>query len=102
VYGITGDDPAQIWSFDGLTGLTAAQSTQLFPAGATVQHMLHSRVFDVIYTADFNSIGAGQGALRKYFPLADVLLLWKQLAGGEQGHMLGLGGPNTPNADRDH
>jgi hypothetical protein len=96
VYGITADDPAQIWSFDGLTGLSAAQSTQLFPAGATVQHMLHSRVFDVIYTADFNSIGAGQGALRKYFPLADVLLLWKQLAGGEQGHMLGLGGPNTP------
>lgn len=96
VYAITGDDPAEIWSFDGLTGLTATQSTQFFPGGATVQHMLGSRQFDVIYTADFDSIGAGQGALRKYFPLADQLLLWKSLASGEQGHMLGLGGPNTP------
>jgi hypothetical protein len=91
VYAVTGDDPAQIWSFDGLTGLSAVQSTQTFPAGATVQHILGSRTFDVIYTADFDSIGAGQGAFRKYLLLADQLLLWKQLASGQQGHMLGLG-----------
>lgn len=91
LYAITADDPAQIWSFDGLTGLNAAQSTQFFPAGATVQHMLSSRQFDVIYCADFNSIASGQGALRKLFPLPDQLLLWKALASGQQGTMLGLG-----------
>jgi len=91
LYAITGDDPAEIWSFDALTGLSALQSSQFFPAGATVQHMLGSRQFDVIYTADFDSIDVGQGALRKYFPVADQLLLWKSLAAGEQGHMLGLG-----------
>lgn len=91
LYAITADNPPQIWSFDGLTGLSAAASSQTFPAGATVQHMLSSRLFDVIYTADFDSIGAGQGALRKYFPILDQLLLWKALAAGEQGTMLGLG-----------
>lgn len=91
VYGITADDPAQLWSFDGLTGLSAAQSSQTFPSGATVQHMLSSRQADVIYTADFDSVASGQGALRKYFPVADQLLLWKELASGQQGHMLGLG-----------
>jgi hypothetical protein len=91
VYAITGDDPAQIWSFDGVTGLSAFESTQTFPAGATVQHILGSRQADLIYTADFDSVGAGQGALRKYLIHADQLLLWKELASGEQGHMLGLG-----------
>jgi hypothetical protein len=99
LYASTGDDPAQIWSFDGLTGLDAVQSTQTFPAGATVQHMLHSRLFDVIYTADFDSIASGQGAFRKYFPQSDVLLLWKQLASGQQGHMLGLGARATAPAE---
>lgn len=92
LYAVTGDDPAQLWSFDGLTGLSAVASSQTFPAGATVQHILTSRLFDVIYTADFDSIGAGQGALRKYLPIPDQLLLWKSLASGQQGHMLGLGG----------
>lgn len=91
LYAITGDDPAEIWSFDGLTGLSAAQSAETFPSGATVQHMLPSRQVDVIYTADFDSVALGQGALRKYFPLSDSLLLWKELAAGQQGHMLGLG-----------
>jgi hypothetical protein len=45
----------------------------------------------VIYTADFDSVAAGRGALRKYFPSADALLLWKALAVGQQGHMLGIG-----------
>lgn len=91
LYAITSDDPAQIWSFDGLTGLSAVASSQTFPAGATVQHMLMSRLFDVIYTADFDSVASGQGALRKYFPQADQLLLWKSLAAGQNAHMLGLG-----------
>jgi hypothetical protein len=91
LYAVTADDPAQLWSFDGLTGLSAAASSQTFPAGATVQHMLMSRLFDVIYTADFDSVAVGQGAFRKYFPQPDQLLLWKALASGEQGHMLGLG-----------
>jgi hypothetical protein len=90
VYAVSGDDPAQLWSFDGLTGLDAVQSTQTFPSGATVQHMLASRQFDVIYTADFDSVASGQGAFRKWFPLSDQLLLWRELASGEQGHMLGL------------
>lgn len=91
LYAITGDDPAEIWSFDGLTGLSAAQSGETFPSGATVQHMLASRQADLMYTADFDSVSAGQGALRKYFPQSDSLLLWKELASGQQGHMLGLG-----------
>ncbi len=91
VYGITADNPAQIWSFDGLTGLSALQSAETFPTGATVQHMLGSRQFDVFYTADFDSVAAGRGALRKFFPGPDLLLLWKSLAAGQQGHQLGLG-----------
>jgi hypothetical protein len=91
LYAITADDPAQLWSFDGLTGLSAAASSQTFAAGATVQHMLSSRQFDVLYTADFDSVAAGTGSLMKYFPSADLLLLWKELATGQQGHMLGLG-----------
>jgi hypothetical protein len=93
VYGVTGDDPAELWAFDGITGLSAVQSSQTFPSGATVQHLLGSRQFDVIYCADFDSIGANQGAVRKYFPTADLLLLYKELATGQQAHMLGLGGP---------
>lgn len=90
LYAITGDDPAQIWTFDGLTGLDAVQSSQTFPSGATVQHMIGSRHADLFYTADFDSIASGQGAFRKYVATADLLLLWKGLAAGEQGHMLGL------------
>lgn len=92
LYAVTGDDPAELWSFDGLTGLDAAASSQTFPAGATVQHIIGSRKADVIYCADFDSIAAGRGAFRKFFPQADQLLLWKALAAGQQGHMLGLGG----------
>lgn len=92
VYGITGDDPAQIWSFDGLTGLSSHQLASTFPSGATVQHMIQSRKFDVIYTADFDSIASGQGAFRKLFADMDKLLLWKALTSGQQAHMLGLGG----------
>jgi len=91
LYAVTGDDPAQIWSFDGLTGLSAVQSAETFPAGATVQHMLGSRQFDVLYATDFDSVAAGTGSIWKYFPQPDQLLLWKALATGQQGHMLGLG-----------
>jgi len=91
LYAVTGDDPAQIWSFDGLTGLSAAQSVETFPAGATVQHMLGSRQFDVLYATDFDSVAVGTGSVWKYFPTPDVMLLLKPLATGQQGHMLGLG-----------
>lgn len=99
VYAITGDDPAALWSFDGLTGLDAFQSAQTFPAGATVQHMLGSRQFDVFYTANFDGVTTGTGSLHKYFPTADQLLLWKALASGQQGHMLGLGARATAPAE---
>lgn len=91
LYAVTADDPPQLWAFDGITGLSAVQSIQTFPAGATVQHILMSRLFDVIYCGDFDSIAPGQGAVRKYFPIPDQLLLWKALASGQQAHMLGLG-----------
>lgn len=84
-----------IYSVDGLTGLSAFTSSQTFPSGTTVQHMLADPEVDVIYTADFDSVAASQGALRKYFTLSDRLMLWKSLAAGQQGHMLGFGGPNT-------
>ncbi len=82
----------EIWSFDGLTGLSAVQLTSTFPTGSTVQHMIGSKQFDLFYTADFDSITTGQGAVRKLIPSMDALLLFKQLVAGEQAHMLGLGG----------
>jgi hypothetical protein len=92
IYAITLDDPAEIWSFDGLTGLDAFQSTQTFPAGATVMHMLADPEFPVIYTADFDSVAEGTGAVRKWLPQMDRLLLKKAGEPGWQGHMLGFGG----------
>lgn len=91
LYAITADDPAQIWSVDGLTGLSAHQFTSTFPSGATVNHMLADPDVDLIYTADSDSVDDGIGAVRKFFPVADQLLLFKAGASGQQAHMLGFG-----------
>ncbi len=91
LYAITADNPAQLWSFDGLTGLSALQATPTFPSGATVQHMLADPEAPILYTADYDSVAVGRGALRKFIIEADQLLLWKALAAGQQGHMLGFG-----------
>lgn len=88
---IGADDPAAIYHVDGLTGLSAVTSAATFPAGATAMHMLPDPDFDIYYTADFDSVVSGTGAVRKL--IADQLLL--MLAGdtGQQAHMLGFGGP---------
>ncbi len=86
---ITGDDPAQVWSFDGLTGLSAAQATPTLPAGATAMHMLADPDVAIYYIADFDSVVAGTGAVRKF--LADQLFLYHAGATGQQCHMLGFG-----------
>lgn len=84
-------DPAAIYHVDGLTGLSAVTSPATFPAGATVMHMLADPDAPVYYTADFDSIEAGTGAIRKL--IADQLLLMHAGATGVQYHMLGFGGP---------
>jgi hypothetical protein len=88
---IDANDPANIYHVDGLTGLSAVTSPATFPAGATVMHMLADPESPVYYTADFDSIAAGTGAIRKL--IADQLLLMKAGATGVQYHMLGFGGP---------
>lgn len=95
LYAISGDDPARIFVTDGLTGAGTTESTQTFPAGATVQHAIHDPSAPIVYCADFDSVAAGQGAARKYLPQADQLLLWKAGAAGEQAHMIGLGASNA-------
>jgi len=91
LYLVDGANPAAITTVDGLTGLSAVVSSQTFPTGAIVQHLIADPAVDVLYAADFDSIASGTGALRKFFPSADVLLLWKALATGQQGHRLGIG-----------
>lgn len=87
---IDADNPAAIYHVDGLTGLSAVTSAATFPADAIVQHMLADPQIGVYYTADFDSIAPGTGALRKL--IADQLLLFKAGDTGVQYHMLGFGG----------
>jgi hypothetical protein len=89
LWAATAHNPAQIWSFDGLTGLSAAQATPTFPSGATVQHCLQDPDVDLIYFADFDSVAVGTGAVRKF--AGNQLLLYKAGAVGQQAHMLGFG-----------
>lgn len=86
----TADNPAEIWSVDGLTGLSAAQATPTFPADAVVQHCLYDPDVDLIYFADFDSVASGTGAIRKF--MGDQLLLYKEGDTGHQAHMLGFAG----------
>jgi hypothetical protein len=97
LYAITADDPAQIWSFDGLTGLSATQATPTLPAGATAMHMLGDPDVDIFYIADFDSVASGTGAIRKF--IANQLLLFKAGATGQQAHMLGFGARATAPAE---
>jgi hypothetical protein len=97
LWAVTADNPAQIWSFDGLTGLSATQATPTLPAGATAQHMLSDPDVDLLYIADFDSVAVGTGAVRKF--LADQLYLYKAGATGQQAHMLGFGARATAPAE---
>jgi hypothetical protein len=90
LYAITED--AELWSFDGLTGLSAAQSGQSFPAGTVPQHMLADPDVDLFYVAVFDSVASGTGSVFKYFSQPDELLLLKDGATGQQAHVIGLGG----------
>jgi hypothetical protein len=90
LYAITGDDPAQIWTFDGLTGLSAAQATPTLPAGGTAMHMLADPDVDVQYIASFDSITTGTGAVHKLVG-GQQLFLYRAGSSGEQAHMLGFG-----------
>ena len=84
------DQESRIWIMDGQTGLTPVASAATYPAGSIVKHMQHSYKADVIYSADFDSIAAGTGALRKYFTRADSLLLFKEGSTGQQAHTVGI------------
>lgn len=86
---ITADDPAEIWRFDGLTGLSADQLAPTLPGGATAMHMLPDPDVDLYYIADFDSIAVGTGAVRKL--IGEELLLMLPGATGQQAHMLGFG-----------
>lgn len=97
IWGVTADDPAQIWSFDGLTGLGATQATPTLPSGATAMHMLADPDAPIYYIADFDSVASGTGAVRKF--LADQLFLYKAGATGQQAHMLGLAAKATAPAE---
>lgn len=90
LYLIDAADPAQIFICDGLTGTSCVQSSQTFPVGATAMHALADPNVPLLYTADFDSVAAGTGAVRKYFPQPDLLLLFKEGDTGLQAHMLGL------------
>jgi len=92
LYVVGADDPASLYSVDGLTGLSAVTSAQTLPSGATAQHMLADPDVDLLYIADFDSVVAGTGAVRKWFPPpSDQLLLMIAGASGQQAHMLGFG-----------
>jgi hypothetical protein len=97
LWAVTADNPAQIWSFDGLTGLSATQATPTLPSGATAMHMLSDPDVDLLYIADFDSVVNGTGAVRKF--LADQLYLYKAGATGQQAHMLGFGARATAPAE---
>ena len=84
VYAIDSQNPAKIFSADGLTGLGVTTLSSALPSGATAQHMLADPDVDLIYVADFDSVAVGTGAVRKLLPSADRLLLYKAGASGQQ------------------
>jgi hypothetical protein len=86
------DQDAAIYHIDGLTGDVLATSTATYPAGAIVQHAMPGQKAAIVYTADFDSVVAGTGAVRKYFPDSQTLLLYKAGDTGQQAHMVGLTG----------
>lgn len=94
IYAIDSASPPQVFAADGIAGGSATAGAT-WPSGATVMHVLSDPDVDLLYVADFDSITAGTGAVRKYFPASDALLLWKAGATGQQAHMLGFGASQT-------
>lgn len=92
------DQENRLFTMDGLTGLSVEQSAETYPAGATVQHMVHSRVAPLVYIADFDSVAAGTGAVQKYVYQGDSLLGFKDLDTGQQAHMVGIAGESRISA----
>ena len=56
----------------------------------TFQHALHDPDAPIVYTADFDSVASGTGAVRKLLTDLDALLLMRAGATGQQAHMVGL------------
>lgn len=88
------DQENRIWTLDGLTGLSVTQSAATYPAGSIVQHAQQSYQAPLVYLADFDSAATGTGAVRKFFPKLDSLLLFREGAAGRQAHMVGLASRN--------
>lgn len=97
IWGITADDPAQIWSFDGLTGLSATQATPTLPSGATAMHMLADPDAPIYYIANFDGVTSGTGSVQKL--VADQLFDFRLGDTGQQAHMLGLAAKATAPAE---
>jgi hypothetical protein len=89
------DQEARLFIIDALTGAVDLQSAATFPAGTIVQHAQHSYKAPVVYTADFDSVATGTGAIRKYLYQGDSLLLMHEGDTGQQAHMVGIGGFGT-------